>query len=164
MTQLAVRDREINATAAVLKINGLELMLPQTEVRALESASDVGGSDPMERSVGWIGYMRQRWPVYCLSEELELLGSVPSSRRTCALLAIESGYVGVLCDDVSVQKQIAGKSHELPFAMRTADTPITGLLPYGGGLMSITGARRLAAYIDLQVRKPSPIKELQCLE
>jgi hypothetical protein len=65
---------------------------------------------------------------------------------------------------VSVQKQVAGKRHELPLVMRTADTPIAGLLPYGGGLMSITSARRLAAYIDLQVCKPSPVKELQCLE
>lgn len=163
MTQLALRDREINATAAVLKINGLELMLPQTDVRALESASDVGGSDPQEGSVGWIGYMRQRWPVYCLSEQLGLLDSIPASRRTCALLAIENGYIGVVCDDVGVQKQVAGKSHELPPAMKTADTPILGLFPHAGGLMSITSAARLAAYIDLQIRSSSFARELPCL-
>jgi hypothetical protein len=163
MTQLVLPDVEMNATAAVLKIDGLALMLPQTEVRALESASDVGGSDPAKKSIGWISYMRQRWPVYCLSEQLELLGSAPSSRRTCALLAIENGYIGVLCDDVSVQKQITGKSHELPLAMKTADTPVTKLIPFGGELMSVTSAKRLAAYIDLQVCKLASNKELPCL-
>lgn len=152
MMQLPLAGAGMNTSAAVLKIDGLDLMFRQSEIRTLESASDVDGSDPREKSVGWIRYMRQRWPVYCLSEQLELLGSVPASRRTCVVFAIETGYVGVLCDDVSILKQVAGQSHEVPPAMKKADTPILGLVPHNGGLLSASHSNRLAAYIEHRVQ------------
>lgn len=136
------------SAAAVLKINGLSLLFQQGEVRTLESASDVDGSEPRAYSVGWIKYLRQRWPVFCLSEQLELQGAVPSSRRTCALLALEDGYVGVLCDDVSIIKQLAGTRHEVPRVMKTAVTPIRELLAGEHGLLCVSSANQIAAYIE----------------
>ncbi len=139
----------LNATAAVLRIDGLDLMFQPGEVRTLEAAAEVDGREPKEKSVGWIGYLRQRWPVYCVSEQLELLDRVPASRTTCALLAMETGYIGVLCDDVSM-KQVAGRRYELPVAMKTAATPILGLLAHDRGLLCVSSANRLAAYVAHQ--------------
>jgi hypothetical protein len=138
----------MNASAAVLKIGGMELMFQQGDIRSLESASDVDGSHPQEGSVGWISYMRQRWPAYCLGEQLELLGGIPPSRRTCALLAVETGYVGVLCDDVTFIKQTTAKTLDVPPAMKTAGTPILSLMPYHNGLLSVSSSNRLAAHIE----------------
>ncbi len=143
----------MNASAAVLKINGLDLMFPQSEIRTLESASDVDATDPGEKSVGWISYMRQRWPVYCLSEQLELQATLPSSRRTCALLAVEAGYIGVLCDDVSIMKQVTGQLYEIPLAMKTAHTPIQGLFANQQGLLCVSNANQLAAYVEHRIHK-----------
>lgn len=134
--------------AAVLKINGLSLLFQQGDVRTLESASDVDGSEPMAHSVGWVNYLRQRWPVFCLSEQLELQDEVPSSRRTCALLALEDGYAGVLCDDVSIIKQLAGTRHEVPPVMRAAVSPIRELVASEHGLLCVSSANHIAAYIE----------------
>ena len=71
MMRPALAGATMHAAAAVLKIQSLELMFPQNEIRTLESASDMDGSDPKANSAGWISYMRQRWPVYCLSEQME---------------------------------------------------------------------------------------------
>lgn len=138
----------MSATVAMLKINGLDLMFSQGEIRTLESASDVDGSAPKEKSVGWINYMQQRWPVYCLSEQLDLLISVPTSRRTCALLTLETGYIGMLCDDVSIMKQVTGQRHDIPLSMKTVDTPIQSLLVNDGRLLCVSGANQLAAYVE----------------
>jgi hypothetical protein len=161
--RFALTGPGMNVSAAVLKIDGLDLMLQQSDVRALESASYVDANDPCEGSVGWIAYMRQRWPVYSLSDQLVLSDEVPPSRRTCALLALEAGYFGLLCDDVSIVKQAAGQIHEVPAAMKNPDTPILGLLPSGDKLLCISNPNRLADYIEHLACKPSLPKELPCL-
>jgi hypothetical protein len=150
-------------SAAVLKIGGLDLLFQQSDVRALESASSVDGNASSAGSVGWISYMRQRWPVYCLSDQLDLLSGMPPSRRTCALLALKTGYVGMLCDDVTIIKQTAGQCYEVPVAMKSADTPVVGLLPSGGKLLCFSDPNRLAAYIERQVHQSSLPRELPCL-
>ena len=150
-TQLTSFGTSRNTEAAVLKFDGVDLMIRQDEIRMLEPASGVDTAVPERNSVGWIGYMRQRWPVYCLSEQLELMNSIPPTRRTCALLSLENGHIGVLCDDVNILKQAAGQNYELPLAMRTAQTPILGLLAYNNGMLSVSSANRLAAYVESQV-------------
>jgi hypothetical protein len=152
----------MNVSAAVLKIDGLELLLKQSDVRALESASFVDANDSRKGSIGWIAYMRQRWPVYSLSEQLDLLDDVPPTRRTCALLAIETGYFGFLCDDVSIVKQTTGQIHELPASMRNADTPILGLLPTGNKLLCVSTPNLLAEHIERLVCKPSLLMDMPC--
>lgn len=151
------------ASATVLKIDGLDLLFQQSDIRALESVSNLDGNEPKGKSIGWISYMRQRWPVYCLSDQLDLLGRVPPSRRTCALLALETGYFGMLCDDVTIIKQTAEQHHEVPIAMKNADTPILGLLPSGDKLLCFSDPIRLAAYIENQVHQSSLPRELPCL-
>lgn len=153
----------MNVSAVALKIDGLELLFRQSDIRALESASEVDGNDPAEGSIGWVGYLRQRWPVYCLSDQLELLSGMPPSRRTCALLALEGGYFGMLCDDATILKQVAGQVHEVPVAMKNAGTPVLGLLPAGDKLLCISAPNPLAAHIARQVLKPSLHRELPCL-
>ena len=152
-TQLTLTGAGRNAEAAVLKFNGMDLMIRQDEIRMLEPASAVDSADPERNSVGWIGYMRQRWPVYCLSEQLELMDSIPPSRRTCVLLTLANGHIGVLCDDVSVLKQVGGQNYELPLAMRTAQTPVLGLLAHDNGMLSVSSASGLAAYVEYQMHR-----------
>lgn len=153
----------MNAFAAVLTMDGLNLLFQQSDIRALESASALDSNAPKQESVGWISYMRQRWPVYCLSDQLDLLIDVPPARRTCALLPIGTGFFGVLCDDAAIIKPDARKRHEVPVAMKNADTPILELLPSGDKLLCVSNPSRLAAYIEHLVHQQSLPVELPCL-
>lgn len=162
MPRLAPAGNSVDASAVVLKIGGLDLMFKQSDIRALESASDMDTGNPGQASAGWIGYLRQRWPVYCLSEQLDLLDPVPATRRTCALLAITDGFIGILCDDVSILKQVTGKRHEVPTAMKRTDTPILALLPFGGKLLCVSHPASLSAYIAQQVHTALLPGELPC--
>lgn len=137
-----------NTTAALLKINGLNLLLPQSEIRTLESATDVDVIAPALHSAGWVSYTQKRWPVYCLSEELALMAVVPSERRACAMLAMGAGYIGILCDDMIILKNFAAQRYELPLAMRLHDTPILHLVAYEQGIACASNASKLTAYIE----------------
>ena len=136
-----------NTTAALLKINGLNLLLPQGEIRTLESAADINPVAPAMRSIGWIAYARKSWPVYCLSEELALMDVVPKERRACVMLTMGAGYLGVMCDDMMVLKDFAVQRYGIPAAMSGPDTPILHVLPYEEGIACASNASKLTAYI-----------------
>lgn len=136
-----------STASALLKINGLNLLLPQGEIRTLESATDVDVIAPALHSAGWVLYAQKRWPVYCLSDELALMPLVPPERRACAMLAMGAGYIGIMCDDMLILKDFAAQRFELPVAMKLPDTPIMHLVAYEQGIACVSNAKRLTAYI-----------------
>jgi hypothetical protein len=146
MLQIA-RTGSTTATA-LLKINGLNLLLPQNEIRTLESVTDIDTTAPVLHSVGWVTYTQKRWPVYCLSDDLALMADVPAERRACAMLTMGAGYIGIMCDDMIILKDFTAQRHELPAAMRLPQTPILYLLVYDQGIACASNATRLTAYIE----------------
>lgn len=157
--RLKLPGSSLQLTAAVLKIDTLQLMFRQGEMRSLESVSDMDSTAPDNNSVGWINYAQQRWPAYSLSSQLELQSSIPATRRACVLLALESGYFGVLCDDATLLKQMDGQAYELPVVMRQTDTPIKGIVSYNQNIACISDANSLAAHVRRQIQALSRIKE-----
>lgn len=147
----ATSDRLPKTQVVVLKIGALSLMLPQGDVRTLESATDVTPADPPLNGVGWINYAGQPWPVFCLSHELEFLVSVPAARRACVLLQVESGFVGILCDDAGILAHFSGQRHDVPLAMRLPASPVRGLVMLVDGLACISDADSLARLLIGQV-------------
>lgn len=137
-----------NTSAALLKINQMNLLLPQADIRTLESAADIDQSERSAQSVGWITIRQQRWPVYCLSDQLDLMPQAPSTRRACAMITGTSGLIGLMCDDVQVLKDFANSPFELPLAMRLPVTPVTHLVRIEQGLACVSTAGKLSVYIE----------------
>jgi chemotaxis signal transduction protein len=132
----------------VLAIDGLQLIVPQADIRTVESITDVAVADKMPKSVGWINYRGQRWPVVCLSHELLLLNVVPASRRACVMLAFDGNYLGLLCDDAKVLANFVQQSYFVPASMRKLESPLTGLVQYEQGLACLSDASHLGSYVN----------------
>lgn len=147
MMQTVLTSR-LDAAGAVLRIGGVNLLCPQSEIRTLEATSDVDIREPLHGSAGWVNFMRERWPVYCLSAQLALQAEVPPERRTCALFALRQGYLGLLCDDVAIVKPGSALRHEVPPAMRPAHTPIQALLVHEDRMLCVSNAQLLADYLQ----------------
>ena len=137
----------------VLTIDNLKLILPQADIRTVESASDVALADKMPKSAGWITYLGQRWPVVCFSDELALLDEVPAPRRACVMLAYEGAYLGLLCDDARVLVNFSQQSFAVPAAMREHASPIAGLIQYEQGLACLSDAAHIHRYVSLAALK-----------
>lgn len=137
-----------HTTAALIKINNLNLLLPQGEIRTLESTTDVDRGAPALHSVGWVGYKQKHWPVYCLTEQLALMNDIPSERRACAMLTMGAGYIGIMCDDMIVIKDFVEQRFELPAAMKLDYTPVLYLAAYEQGIACVCSASKLTAYIE----------------
>lgn len=132
----------------VLSIDKLRLIVPQTDIRTVESISDVDAADKMPKSAGWISYLGQAWPVICISDELAPLDEVPAPRRACVMLAYEGAYFGLLCDDARVLVNFSRQSFAVPAVMRAHASPLTGLIEYEQGLACLSDASHLHAYLN----------------
>lgn len=130
----------------LLHIDGMQLMLPQGDVCAVESVADLQSQDAVAPAVGRILYLGQSWPVLSLNGELQTLDSIPPARRACVMLATGKGFLGLLCDDVRVLNQQSDADYALPVAMRTANTPIQAIMPFENGLACLSDARHLLQY------------------
>lgn len=146
MQQIATAG--LNTTAALIKINSLNLLLPQGEIRTLESATDVDRAAPALHSVGWASYMQKHWPVYCLNEQLALMNEIPPERRACAILTMGAGFIGIMCDDLIVIKNFTAQRFELPVAMRVSNSPVLYLAEYEKGVACVCNSSKLTAYIE----------------
>jgi len=130
----------------LLRIDEMQLMLPQGDICAVESVADIQSQDAVAPAVGRIAYLGQSWPVLSLNGELQTLGSIPPARRACVMLATGKGFLGLLCDDVRVLNQQSSADYALPVAMRTANTPIQAVMPFENGLACISDTRHLLQY------------------
>ena len=86
-------------------------------------------------------------PVLILDDALQPCAAAPAQRRICVLLEHPGRQFGVLCDEFEHRIDTARgrvKTHELPPAMRTPRTPVTGLLQIGETVALLTHARALA--------------------
>lgn len=136
----------------VLTIDGLKLILPQGDIRTVESVTDVDTADSPASGAGWIKYLGRRWPVYCLSDELDFLSHAPNTRRACVMLALQSGhsgYLGLLCDDARVLANFVQQSFPVPASMQLKESPISALVNYEDGLACISNASHIEAFVAL---------------
>lgn len=153
MNSVLITQDGADGTTAFLNIAELRLALPQGEICALESAGDIDTDQTKPLSVGWIHFRHERWPVYCLSPELAPLVIVPKARNSCVVLNTGAGYIGILCDETSFGVQLTlEQQHQLPPAMQTSDSPITGLVALEqDNVACATTTERLVEYLTRQV-------------
>ena len=134
---------------ALLDLGDLRLLIPQPEIRALEPTLDVEPAlEPGGSVAGWIPFLGERWPVYCLSGQLEPLGTIPDSRRVCVLVRAGEYRLGLACDSVApvVDSEVQGAP--LPACMEIGRRAIDRLALYRGRVIPIIGAAMLAGYLE----------------
>jgi len=138
------------ASYAVLALDRLNLLIPRQDIRTLEPAVDIDPADPPPNGVGWFGSEQGRWPVFCLSQELELLSRPPHGRRICAVVAAGGRIFGLLCDEVTLLERERLPLHAAPEAMALAGTAITGLAMHAGSVACVSSAARLLAHAQAE--------------
>ena len=136
---------------ALLTVEQHLLLLPQRDVRTLESVLDLRAEQPPAHGVGWLSFERQDWPVYAMDAAFNPLSAVPANQRICALLTLEEGYAGLLCSDVAIAPDTAVEFRPLPQAMAKSHRPFHALALFGDRLGLVSSATVLAAHFSEHV-------------
>lgn len=147
-TSVAANPAAQAARVAALKLDTLTLLVPQQDVRTLESSIDIDPSAPAGGAVGWIEFRKERLPVYCLSAQLELLRQVPAARRVVVVLSTGQRAFGLLCSEVALLAQMGSAVQELPESMVLPGSPIYALAVHEGALACLSTATRILAAVE----------------
>ncbi|HYN54775.1 MAG TPA: hypothetical protein VES38_08730 [Methylotenera sp.] len=135
---------------ALIKLGSLNLMLLQDGIRTLESIADLESKEPPANGIGWISFQGSAWPVYCLTEDLGIHDTLPESYRICALLSIENGFVGLVCNEVILMAKNEVRPQSIPVCMVSANSPITALVHYEDSMACLTSPQLLADFLTFQ--------------
>jgi hypothetical protein len=141
---------------ALLSLNNHALLLPQGDIRTLESILDMSSGDQLANSVGWLPFEGDHWPVYGLDAGLNPCPELPEAQRLCVLLSIESGYFGLLCQNSATLPGSAVRIRPLPTAMIKPGSPLRGLALYGDRVGLVSTAEALAIFLGVGVGLLSP--------
>lgn len=137
----------------VLSIDGQRLLLPRAEVRTLEPALDRDPVDPLPGTVGWLPFLGERWPLYCLNSALTLLTQVPPQRQISVLLSDDRIALALLCDQVTTLDNPQLRPQPVPVCMQLPNLPWESLVIIAERVECITNSQRLAARVGLITRE-----------
>jgi hypothetical protein len=151
MTPTAVRGTAASASTsrvAALVLDALTLLVPQQDVRTLESSIDVDTDAPTPGAVGWVVFRQERWPVYCLSATLEPMPAAPTTRRVCVVLSAGTRAFGLLCSEVALLESLDAPAQAMPEAMALPGSPIYALTMHEDSIACLSSAVRILAAVD----------------
>jgi len=138
----------------LLGFDGLNLLIPQHEIRVVEIIEDVElHVEPEEAAagvMGWISQSDQQFPVFSLNADLGLYSHLPPNRKYCVLLETEEEAVlGITCDEFISLDDFKGDLHlqEIPPSMHLDFSPLSGLGIYEDRMICQTDASSLMGYL-----------------
>ncbi|MFN0315599.1 MAG: hypothetical protein ACKVQA_11255 [Burkholderiales bacterium] len=138
--------KDLTEQVVVLSIERLSLVFPQHEIRTLEPVLDLEPGE-YSLSVGDIVLDEGTWPVFSLTEDLELLASAPERARVCVLMSHEKWRFGLLCDKVANKTAQDMMPKRLPECMRQGTSVVHGLCVAENQVMCLTRAESMWRYL-----------------
>jgi len=132
---------------AVLSIDGLNLLLPQQDIHTVEPVLDLEPATSEGVQVGWISRDQERWPVYCLSADLEPMRELPIERRVCVILDHDELGFGLACEQMTTLQQAHLSFFAVPECMRMPGSPLRALARHDEGVLCVTTAADLAGFL-----------------
>jgi len=142
-----IRQADLHARSAELVVDGQSLLVAHIHIHSVEPILDVRMAPGHGQAIGTLQLGDNRWPVYCLDADLNILGNVPAARRACVLLKSDRGGVGILCDEVSVVDNAALTMVPVPGCMSGGQSLMDSLAIVDGKVTCVLEADRLSAML-----------------
>lgn len=138
----------------LLGFDGLNLLIPQHEIRVVEIIEDVELHVELEEAaagvMGWISQSDQQFPIFSLNADLGLYDYLPETRKYCVLLETdEEAVLGITCDEVISLDDFKGDLYlqDIPPSMHLEFSPLSGLGIYEERMLCTTDASSLMGYL-----------------
>lgn len=143
----ATKSWELAEQVVVLTIGRLNLVFPQREIRTLEPVLDLDAGE-FALSIGDIVLDEGNWPIFALTEDLELVARPPEKGRVCVLMSHDRWRFGLLCDKVANAPASNIRAQPLPECMHVQGSVVHSLSVADGKIMSLTHAESVWRYLQ----------------
>lgn len=129
---------------ANLLMDGLNLMIPQSDIYSLEPATDLIANHDSSHVIGFLYEHAKQWPIYALSSALVPLANKPHSYRIIVLMKNVTQAYGLLCEQIYALKGEQISLHTLPAIMQSSASPLTHLAQYDEQVHCVSSAQLLS--------------------
>lgn len=132
----------------MLKIGGMQLMLPRLQLRTLEPAADLLRAEAPACGVGWLHFQGVPWPAFCFDEDLFPMSAMPGSARICALFAGHSCAMAIVCDEFVGHMDAGWQFEALSPCMPLPDCPILRLAHRQGRIAVVSDCDAIGDFLS----------------
>jgi hypothetical protein len=133
---------------AVLQLVGVSLLIPLTEVYSVESVLDLDRHRKSKGSVGSVRSSGEWFPVFSLTDDLEITGTLPETFRVCAIVGIGNIALALAGRSLVALDNSTIHHHPLPECMRTPRSPVRALAYDGQRILCETSVNDLVPIIE----------------
>lgn len=138
----------------VLKLNVIDLFVPQNEVVVLDNKQQLNFSESRQDAIGVINYNNHDVMCFYLDDELDIKNRVPDDCVTSVILEKDNYRIALMCKEV-VQLEYTGLNYqEIPDCMSVKRSPLTRFCVYQKhddklNLGMMTDAASLVNYVGI---------------
>ena len=141
-TDTSIRQSSENFAAVIF--DGLQLLIPQSDIYSLEPTVDMRSAIARDGSVGQIEQSGNIWDLYALSADLNLLKSYPETYRIIILMRNVQPVYGLLCEQIYTIARNEVSIHPIPAVMNAINSPLLALALVGEEVSYISSAAALS--------------------
>ncbi len=145
-----IREADLSARSAEIVVDGQSLLIGHIHIHSVEPILDVRMSSEHGRAIGTIELGEEQWPVFAIDGDLNILASVPATRRACVQLKSEHGGIALLCDEVRVINNETLTMVPVPGCMGGEDGLMDSLAVMNGKVTCVLSAERLSLILRSQ--------------
>ncbi len=142
-----IGEADLHARSAELVVDGQSFLIAHIHIHSVEPILGVQMESGHGPAIGTLQLGEDQWPVFCLDGDLNILGSVPATRRDCVLLKSVDGGVAVLCDEVGEVDNAALTMIPVPGCMSGEQSPMDSLAVIDAKITCVLGADRLSVML-----------------
>ena len=134
---------------AMLTLDGSSLLVPQSQVLALEPVMDLRRASTGQDMVGTLRFQGRSAPIFRLNDALEKQQDLDAEHRFCVILDCRGTYFGLLCRQMQPVHRDQLKLSPIPECMRQADMVFRALAILDGAVLKLTNSLALAIYLGI---------------
>lgn len=124
------KDSGQSATIMAVELDSKTYYLPQVDLITFENIHNLEEAEKSDSSVAAITIGSYSIPVYCLSDDFELLDYIPDERKVCIISGHGDRQFGILCDKIHKLSYTEIKFESVPACMNTQSSPLSDLFLY----------------------------------
>jgi hypothetical protein len=140
-------EADLHTHSAELVVDGQRFLIAHAPIHSVEPIADVHIETGHGQTIGMLQVGEDRWPVYCVDAELNILDTPPAKRRSCVLLKSDHGDIGILCDGMRVIDNGALTIAPLPGCMGGERSLVESLAIIDGKVTCVVEVNRLSTML-----------------
>ncbi len=126
-----------------LEIEKTKLLIPQAQVSAIESITDMMADDANSLSVGAVVHAGRAFSVFNFDADLQLIRAMPVSRKMCLCICVDEVVFALACDAINRLDKDQVELVELPVCMQAGTCPVSHIGIHKERIYSLISVRAL---------------------